>query len=87
VAPAEAIRLLEMNTRLPGHVFWADELPVAKALGPLGDRVLGHQQITDGYLLGLAVHKKGALATLDQRLSHLLPEDGPGREALEVIPL
>jgi len=39
--------------------------------------------ITDAYLLGLAVHKKGKLATLDQRI----PVDAVrgGSKALELI--
>jgi predicted nucleic acid-binding protein len=31
----------------------------------------GHRQITDAYLLGLAIHNKGKLATLDRGIRHL----------------
>ena len=30
---------------------------------------MGHSQITDAYLLALAVHQQGALATFDQRVA------------------
>jgi predicted nucleic acid-binding protein len=31
-----------------------------------GTRLRGHQQITDAYLLGLALHHRGKLATMDE---------------------
>jgi predicted nucleic acid-binding protein len=31
----------------------------------------GYRQITDAYLLGLAIHNKGKLATLDRGIRHL----------------
>jgi predicted nucleic acid-binding protein len=34
----------------------------------------GHQQVTDAYLLGLAMHKKGKLATMDRAVRALLPD-------------
>jgi len=47
------------------------------------DAIITHAQITDVYLLGLTVHKKGKLATLDRRI----PVDAlqGGRQALELI--
>jgi len=47
------------------------------------DAIITHAQITDAYLLGLAVHKKGKLATLDQRIPSQAVRDG--RQALELI--
>lgn len=50
------------------HEFWPDDLSL------IGDDVLdftrlgGHNQITDAYLLALAVKHDGALATFDQRV-------------------
>ena len=45
--------------------------------------IITHAQIADVYLAGLAVHKKGRLATLD----HHIPVDAVrgGKEALELI--
>jgi predicted nucleic acid-binding protein len=47
------------------------------------DVIVTHAQITDVYLLGLAVHKRGKLATLDQRI----PVDAVRgrRKALELL--
>lgn len=65
----------------PGHHFWAEDLSLLDVLNP--DAVISHAQITDVYLLGLAVHKQGNLATLDQHI----PVDAVrgGRRALELI--
>jgi hypothetical protein len=37
------------------------------------------------HLLGLAIHKKGKLATLDQAVLALLPPDSPHRQRVEII--
>ena len=61
------------------------ERPFDKAVAPIGERLLGHKHVTDAYLLGLVLHQRGALATLDKRLPNLLPEDAPERSRIEVI--
>jgi hypothetical protein len=50
-----------------------------------GVRLLGHQQVTDAYLLGLALRRDGRLATLDQRVSALAESKSAPGAALEVI--
>ena len=64
-----------------GHRFWPEDTSILQILEP--DAIITHAQITDVYLLGLAVHKRGKLATLDQRI----PVDAVrgGRKALELI--
>ena len=73
VAPAEAIRVLEITVSHPRHQFWKDDLPLTDAVLAFRSKLVGHQQITDAYLLGLVMHKKGKLATLDHSISKLLP--------------
>jgi hypothetical protein len=65
----------------PGHHFWPEDISILQILE--ADAIITHVQITDVYLLGLAVHKRGKLATLDQRI----PADAVrgGRKALELI--
>lgn len=36
-------------------------------------RLTGHQQITDAYLVALAIHNRGKLATLDRRIVQFAP--------------
>ena len=50
-----------------------------------GDRLVGHQQVTDAYLLGLTVQNKGKLATLDRGIVDLLPAESPYRGNVELI--
>ena len=64
--------------RHPAHQFWADDVPVADALAALGITITGHQQITDAYLLALAVNHKGKLATLDKKLAGWAEAAGKG---------
>lgn len=49
----------------PEHEFWPDSLPLVEALD-LGGPVTGHQQITDAYLVALAIANGGRLATFDR---------------------
>ena len=83
--PSDALALLQANLVLPGHKFWADDLSFVDALEPLKARLAGHQQVTDAYLLGLAVHKKGKFATMDRAISSLLPEKSRERDFIELI--
>jgi hypothetical protein len=47
------------------------------------DVAIIYQHVTDLYLLGLAIHRQGRLATLDQRIPASLLESGV--QALELI--
>ena len=81
VTPGEAMALLEQVTRLPGHDFWPDDIPLYKVL--TGRPALtGHRQITDVYLIALAVLHEGLLATLDRALAPLARQ---GRHTIEVV--
>lgn len=85
VPPTEALIRLTANLSHPKHQFWADDLTLGDAVRQFADRLVGHQQITDAYLLGLAIRKKGKLATLDGGVLHLLPEGSSQRSRVEVI--
>lgn len=71
--PSAAITLLESNSRNVYHHFWSDNLPFADAVAPFRERIVGHQQIADAYLLGLAMQKKARLVTFDKAIAALLP--------------
>jgi len=85
LTPGDALALLQANLGHPAHRFWADEVSFAQALEPFAPRLTGHQQVTDAYLLGLAMHKKGKLATMDRAVRALLPVKSPERDFLIVI--
>ncbi len=70
--PAEATRILVNMTRHKGHRF-IGELPSLEspAFVEAVERMLGHQQVTDGYLVALAHHHQIQLVTFDRRLEAL----------------
>ena len=51
------------------HEFWPDQLSLRTPGLVNWPRVLGHNQITDVYLLALAVARRGCLVTLDHRVA------------------
>lgn len=50
------------------HAFWPDDISLADAAVFDSERIHGHRQLTDVYLLGLAVAHGGRLVTLDARI-------------------
>lgn len=85
VQPRDALHVLSANTAAKDHAFWPDEFPVAEAVAFTGVRLMGHQQVTDAYLLGLAIRRGGMLATLDQRIAALTPAGSAVRKALVLV--
>ncbi len=83
--PAALIRRLDLFCASGQHVFWTDEISLRDpgVLERTGG--LSHRHVTDAYLLGLAKHRKGRLATFDRRIP-LAAVVGAEPEHLEVIP-
>ena len=68
VPSRDAVDILRGVSAADGHEFWADELPYAD----IDMRaVIGHRQVTDAYLAGLARFHGGRLATFDRALGVL----------------
>ena len=61
----EASQVLAALIDHPGYRFWPIEDDWATLATPFIERVFGHQQITDAYLLGLAIKEGGVLVTMD----------------------
>jgi uncharacterized protein len=51
------------------HEFWPDDVSIADPALFNFDRIHGHNQITDAYLLALAVHHGGTLVTFDRAIT------------------
>ncbi|MGH2443559.1 MAG: TA system VapC family ribonuclease toxin [Chloroflexota bacterium] len=64
-----------------GNHFWSEDVSIRDLIGP--ETIITHAQITDVFLLGLAMQKHGKLATLDQHLPAVAIRGGS--EALEMI--
>lgn len=65
---AVAERLAEA-TRHPSHAFWADDASLLDENLVDWTRILGHRQVTDAYLLHLAVRNGGRFVTFDRRIT------------------
>jgi toxin-antitoxin system PIN domain toxin len=66
------------------HVFWPDSVSLREPGRFRWKHVQGHRQLTDVYLLGLAVSNEGRLATFDSTIS-LRAIEGAREENLELI--
>lgn len=84
VTPQEALSLLRQVVALKSHTFWADDISILDDAVP-ASLLVGHRQVTDAYLLGLAIHRGGRLVTLDAGLSSLLPPGSPHAKALHIV--
>jgi toxin-antitoxin system PIN domain toxin len=52
----------------PSHVFWPDDISLLDAAAFDLDRLATSSQVTDSYLVALAIAHGGKLATFDRRL-------------------
>jgi hypothetical protein len=55
----------------PGYRYWPITEKWTVLTEPFSGRLFGHQQVTDAYLLGLAVKEKGVLVTFDRGIRYL----------------
>ncbi|HRB04338.1 MAG TPA: PIN domain-containing protein [Ilumatobacteraceae bacterium] len=62
VPASSALQLLTLTTADPRHTFWPDDQPYDAAMLR---GVIGHRQVTDAYLAGLARHRQSRIATFD----------------------
>lgn len=79
---ATVVVLLRQFCATTRHHFWSEGISLKEMLLP--GIAITHNHITDIYLLGLAVHHQGKLATLDQHIPVMSIHGGP--QALEIIP-
>lgn len=68
-SPTTVAAALREMVASPGHVFWADDISLLDANRIDASRLRTTGQITDTYLLALAVARGGRLATFDRRLA------------------
>jgi toxin-antitoxin system PIN domain toxin len=71
-SPGSASTLVDMLSTLkyaPEHEFWSESLSLSDDRIFRIENISSPDQITDTYLLGLAVYHDGGFATFDRRLS------------------
>lgn len=66
--PAEVTERLRELLSTQHHHFWEDSVSLADAALFQPSMIVGHQKVTDVYLLGLAVRNHGRLATFDRSI-------------------
>ena len=86
LAAAEVAARFEEAAQHPSHEFWPDDVSLVDPARIDWTRVLGHRQVTDVYLLALAVEHRGRFVTFDRRI---VPAAVRGAQAqhLEVLAL
>ena len=70
---------------MDGHQFWSDEVDCVSDRFSGGIRIAGHRQVTDAYLLSLARARSGCLATLDRRMSRIVPRSDRPNPHLRIV--
>lgn len=68
ITVAEALELLAEDVADTNHQFWPDDISLLDTVLFRRDRMLGPKQLTDIYLLALAVKHGGRLATFDRAI-------------------
>jgi hypothetical protein len=82
-SPAFVAEILVKLRKLPGHVFWPDDLSLVGSGDVDSAKILTPAQVTDTYLLALAKAHRGQLATFDRKLSTAAVHNG--KAALHLI--
>lgn len=73
VSVQEAIEALHVSLQDTAHQFWPDSISFSDAMSLLRVKVTGHRQVTDSYLVALAIQNRGKLATLDRGIAKFAP--------------
>ena len=63
--------ILQMLKGYPGYWYWGINESWVTLSAPFAARIRGHQQVTDAYLLGLAIKEKGVLVTFDKGIKYM----------------
>ncbi len=82
---AQVAERLAEACRDPSHRFWPEPISLLEEGLIRWERLLGPRQITDAYLLALAVHHRGRLVTFDRNVP-LAAVQGATAENLVVLP-
>jgi uncharacterized protein len=82
-SPAGVLVILKRLLRLPKHHFWADSITLTDLPGKADLDRVSSNQLTDIYLLSLAVAHGGRLVTFDKHIDPAMVDGG--RRALLVL--
>lgn len=74
LAMSQAAEVLDQLARHPGYRYLPMSADWHTLTEPFSRRLHGHNQITDAYLIGLALREGLILVTLDKRIFHMAAE-------------
>ena len=84
---AQVAERLEEACKHASHVFWPEQISLLKKGLIRWERMLGRRQITDSYLLALAVTHGGRFVSFDQRICvDLVPDASQTHLAIIELP-
>ena len=72
---AQATAILQALKEQAGFRYWEIARSWIEVTAPFAKRIVGHQQITDAYLLGLAIEANGRLVTFDRAIMSMAGEE------------
>ena len=72
IGPREAAELLSRNLAHRHHSFLPHDMEIAEVANLCTGGLVGHRQVTDAYLLALAIKRRCKLVTFDGGLRQLL---------------
>lgn len=84
ISVTAAVDLLRSATSIDGHAFWPDDVSLADSGRIDGTRILGAKQLTDVYLVALAIKRRGRLATFDTSIPLAAVKGAAGRHVVVV---
>ena len=67
----QATAILQSLQGRPGYRHWEIDESWVTLTAPFAARIFGHQQVTDAYLLGLAIKHDGVLVAFDRGLKYM----------------
>ena len=71
ISITEALEMLRALSKLPGYHYLPISAPWLEVVAPFAERLFGHQQVADSYLLGLAIKEQAVLVTMDKAIKSL----------------
>ena len=85
ISTSSAVFAVREIRNVTGYEFWADDLSLLDAVLFDANALMGPAQITDSYLLALAVKRDAVLVTIDTRLM-LSAVTGAARRHVRTLP-
>jgi hypothetical protein len=67
----QATSILAELTNHPGYRYWPLTESWTALTAPFAARISGHRQVTDAYLLGMAIKEDGVLVTFDKGVRYM----------------